>query len=141
MEDPLKEALEIVKAQAGFRPMTADEIVGMVTGLAAKLCCLAGPAESEDAMPGLGLDPKKAFKEKSVTCLECGKAFKIITKKHLATHDLDKAAYLEKHGLKKGTKLIGKELQRNRRKKMTDMKLWEKRGKKADQPAKAKKEA
>jgi len=141
MEDHLKEVLEIVKAQAGFRPMTTDEIVGMVTGLAAKLCCLTGPAEAEEDMPGLGLDPKKAFKEKSVTCLECGKGFKIISKKHLATHGLDKAGYLEKHGLKKGTKLIAKELQRNRRKKMTDMKLWERRTKKADKPAKIKKGA
>jgi len=140
MEDYLKEALEIVKAQAGFRPMTTDEIVGMVTGLAAKLCCLTTSAEIEEE-PGLGLDPKKAFKEKSVTCLECGKGFKIITKKHLATHELDKAGYLEKHGLKKGTKLIAKELQRNRRKKMTDMKLWERRTKKADKPAKIKKGA
>jgi len=139
MDDYLKEALEIVKAQAGHRAMTEDEIGTMVSGLACKLRCLANPCEAAHVEAGLGLDVKKAFKEKSVTCLECGKAFKIITKKHLATHDMELKGYLEKHGLKKGTKLIAKELQRNRRKKMTDMKLWEKR-KKAD-PAKAKKGA
>ena len=135
MDDYLKEALEIVKAQASHRAMTEEEILSIVSGLAAKLRCLANPCAEKEVAVGLGLDPKKAFKEKSVSCLECGKAFKIITKKHLATHDLDPKSYLEKHGLKKGTKLIAKELQRNRRKKMTDMKLWEKR-KKADKPAK-----
>ncbi|MBF0482589.1 MAG: MucR family transcriptional regulator [Desulfovibrionaceae bacterium] len=139
MDDYLKEALEIVKAQAAHRAMAEDEITSMVAGLAAKLRCLSGAGEAAQVEAGLGLDPKKAFKEKSVSCLECGKAFKIITKKHLATHELDLKSYLEKHGLKKGTKLIAKELQRNRRKKMTDMKLWEKR-KKNDAP-KAKKGA
>jgi len=135
MDDYLKEALEIVKAQASHRAMSEDEIGAMVSGLAAKLRCLSNPCEAAHVEAGLGLDPKKAFKEKSVTCLECGKGFKIITKKHLATHGLELKTYLEKHGLKKGTKLIAKELQRNRRKKMTDMKLWEKR-KKADKSAK-----
>jgi len=139
MDDYLKEALEIVKAQAHVRAMTEDEMTSMVAKLAAQLKGILAPAAAETADAGLGLDPKKAFKEKSVTCLECGKTFKIITKKHLAQHGLDSKGYLEKHGLKKGTKLIAKELQRNRRKKMTDMKLWEKR-KKAD-PAKAKKGA
>jgi len=140
MDDYLKEALEIVKAQAAHRAMTEDEIGAMVSGLASKLRCLSNPCEVAHVETGLGLDPKKAFKEKSVTCLECGKTFKIITKKHLATHELDTKSYLEKHGLKKGTKLIAKELQRNRRKKMTDMKLWEKR-KKADKPVIANKVA
>jgi predicted transcriptional regulator len=142
MDDYLKEALEIVKAQAHVRAMTEDEMTSMVAKLAAQLKGILAPASAEAAEVGLGLDPKKAFKEKSVTCLECGKAFKIITKKHLAQHGLDSKSYAEKFGLKKGTKLIAKELQRNRRKKMTDMKLWEKRTKKtADKPAKGKKGA
>ena len=70
---------------------------------------------------------KRSIKEKSIVCLECGKTFKVITKKHLALHGLDAVSYREKWGLKKGTLLTCKELQRARRQKMKDMKLWEKR--------------
>ena len=110
MDDYLKQALEIVKAQASVRVMSEEEITSMVRTLSAP------------AMP-----PAKSIKEKSVTCLECGKTFKIITRKHLATHDLDAESYREKWGLKKHTPLVCKELQRERRKKMKDMQLWEKR--------------
>jgi predicted transcriptional regulator len=75
------------------------------------------------------MDPKKAIKEKSVTCLECGKSFKILTKKHLATHGLAPEEYKEKWGYKKNTPLVCKSLQRERRKKMKEMRLWEKRKK------------
>ena len=61
--------------------------------------------------------------------MECGKTFKILTRKHIASHTLDAAAYREKWGLKKDTPLVCKGLQRERRKKMKDMKLWEKRRK------------
>ena len=58
---------------------------------------------------------------------ECGKVFKLITSKHLAQHGLDADAYREKWGIKCGTPLVCKCLQRTRRKKMNNMKLWEKR--------------
>ncbi|MBI4804867.1 MAG: MucR family transcriptional regulator [Desulfovibrio sp.] len=131
MDDCLKEALDIVKAQAKFRSMTAGEITSMVASLTANLKGIVEPGgcvyESGSAK---GQDPKKAIKEKSVTCLECGESFKVITKRHLITHGLDKKSYLEKHGLKPGTALASKELTRTRRTKMKDMKLWERRTKK-----------
>ena len=30
-----------------------------------------------------------------MTCLECGKTFKILTRRHLASHGMDAAAYRE----------------------------------------------
>lgn len=128
MNDALKEALGIVKAQAGVRVMSEAEIVAMVKNLAGGLQQI----EEGDTLPAveessLGADPKKSIKEKSITCLECGKAFKILTQKHLASHGLNAAEYREKWGLKKDTALVSKGLQRERRKKMKDMKLWEKR--------------
>ena len=54
-------------------------------------------------------------------------AFKILTKKHIATHGLTVEEYRERCGYKKGTPLVCKSLQRERRKKMKDMKLWERR--------------
>ncbi len=127
MDDYLKQALEIVKAQASVRVMSEEEITSMVRTLAASLKMLENaPFEKEEANEPAML-PAKSIKEKSVTCLECGKAFKMITRKHLAAHDLDAETYREKWGLKKNIPLVCKELQRERRKKMKEMQLWEKR--------------
>ena len=132
MEDYLQSALEIVKAQASARPMTEAEIVSMVKSLADGIAAigsgLTAPNDAADTTPAM--DPKKAIKESSVTCLECGKTFKVITAKHLAHHDLTPEAYKSKYGYKKTQALAAKSLVRTRRAKMKDMKLWERRVKK-----------
>ena len=131
MDDSLKEALEIVKAQASVRNMTEEEITSMVKKVAEGIRSLSdGTAMTEEGAIMPAVEPKKAIKEKSVSCLECGKVFKILTKKHLATHGLTADEYRAKYGYKKGTPLVSKSLQRERRAKMKDMKLWEKRKKK-----------
>lgn len=130
MNDYLKGALEIVKAQASVRTMTEDEITTMVQKLAEGIRAIGeGELPDADVYGDSVTDPRKAVKEKTITCLECGKSFKILTRKHLASHGIDAAEYREKWGLKKGTPLVCKSLQRERRKKMKDMKLWEKRRK------------
>lgn len=129
MEEYLKEALEIVKAQASVRTMTEEEITSMVQQLAKGIQTIADGIETE-AEEDAACDPKKAIREKSVICCVCGKSFKIITKKHLASHELTPAEYRERFGYKKNTPLVCKSLQRERRKKMKEMELWKKRGKK-----------
>lgn len=128
MEDYLKEALEIVKAQASVRTMTEDEITSMVQKLAAGIKAIADGDDISTADSAV-VDPKKAIREKSILCCVCGKTFKVITKKHLASHDLTPEEYREKFGYKKKLPLVCKSLQRERRKKMKEMKLWTKRGK------------
>ena len=132
MDDFLKEALGIVKAQASIRIMAEDEIVAMTRRLCSGLKGLSvGETTTDESISEAQSDPRKSIKEKSISCLECGKTFKILTRKHLATHGLDAESYREKWNLKKGTPLVCKGLQRERRKKMKDMRLWEKRRKKA----------
>lgn len=134
MEDFLKEALEIVKAQASVRNMTEEEITSMVRRLANDIRGLvaAGPAVGapEVEVQAPAVDPKKAVRERSIICLESGKSFKILTKKHLSKFGLTPDTYREKWGYPKNMPLVCKELQRERRKKMKEMKLWEKRVKK-----------
>ncbi len=129
MDDYLKEALELVKAQASVRTMTEDDITTMIKRLSDGLKTIGegGQATFKNQEPAV--DPKSAIKEKTVTCLECGKTFKIITKKHLAVHGLTPESYREKWGFKKGAPMVCKSLQRERRKKMKEMRLWEKRQK------------
>ncbi|MEA4856907.1 MAG: MucR family transcriptional regulator [Solidesulfovibrio sp.] len=129
MEEYLKCALEIVKAQASVRTMTDEEITSMVRRLAAGIRDISGDELAGETEQAVDMDPKKAVKEKTVTCLECGKSFKVITKKHLASHGLTPETYKAKHGYKKSMPLVCKSLQRDRRKKMKDMRLWEKKGK------------
>lgn len=136
MDDYLKQALEIVKAQASVRIMSEEEITSMVKNLSHHLRNLEElPMEQEEPAP-VSVSPSKSIKEKTITCLECGKSFKIITKKHLMTHNLDANSYREKWGIKKTTPLVCKELQRERRKKMREMKLWEKRSAEANKKRK-----
>lgn len=128
MDNHLKEALEIVKAQAGVRTMNEDEISSMLQKLARDIRSISESLPSEDAVEeSPGIDPAKAIKEKNIICVECGRAFKLLTKKHLASHNLTPEEYRERCGYKKNTPLVCKALQRERRKKMRDMKLWERR--------------
>lgn len=131
MDDFLKEALEIVKAQATVRTMSEEEILSMVKSLANGIRAISGaPVDENEESSAPSTDPKKAVREKSIICLESGKAFKVLTKRHLAKFGLTPDEYREKWGYPKKTPLVCKELQRQRRKKMKDMKLWEKRIKK-----------
>lgn len=126
MDDYLKEALEIVKAQAKVRTMAENEITSMVQKLSEGIrnVCMGtlSAGEAQSSIP-----VRKSIKEQSIVCLECGKSFKILTKKHLASHGLDADAYREKWGIKRQTPLVCKSLQRERRKQMKTMKLWERR--------------
>ena len=71
MDDFLKEALEIVKAQASQQVMTTEQIADMVSKLSTNLRALStgDVAPSAEAPEALNLDPKKSIKEKSVVCL------------------------------------------------------------------------
>jgi predicted transcriptional regulator len=132
MDDFMKQALDIVKAQASVRTMTEDEIASMVKKIALSIKDMTAGnfiETSPEEIP-LDIEPKKAIREKSILCLECQKTFKVLTKKHLATHNLTPDEYRHKYGYKKGTPLIAKGLSRDRRKKMQEMELWKKKTKK-----------
>lgn len=132
MDDYLKESLELVRAQAKVRVMTAQEIVTMVQNLVHGLKAVmqgAGTAAVVEDASGKAIDPKKAIREKSIICMETGKSMKVITKRHLAKLGLTPEEYRAKWGYPKDLPLVCKELQRARRKKMQDMRLWERRKK------------
>ena len=130
MDDYLKEALEIAKAQASVRVMKEEDVAAFVQKVSQGIRAVAESEQPvEQNREEMALEGRKSVKEKSVTCLECGKNFKVLTKRHLATHGMSTDNYREKWGLKKGTALVSKALQRERRKKMNDMKLWERRRK------------
>jgi predicted transcriptional regulator len=132
MDNYLKEVLEIVKAQASVRTMTEDEIASMIQKLSKGIRSISDTLPEEEQADSAEIDASKAIKEKTITCTECGRAFKLLTKKHLATHGLTPDEYRAKCGYKKGAPLVCKALQRERRKTMREMKLWERRGAKKE---------
>ena len=129
MEDHVKQALEIVKAQASVRNMTEEEINSIIKSLSEGIQKasqeVTEPQAEQEQQPAK--DPKKAIREKSILCLECGKSFKVITKKHLEKHELTPEEYKAKWGYKKNQSLVCKSLARERKKKMQEMELWKKR--------------
>ena len=128
MDEHVKQALEIVKAQAGFRTMGEEEISSMVRSLSTVIRqIMSGESVTVIAAPDTTV---KQISEKSISCLECGKSFKLLTHRHLMSHGITAEEYREKWGYPKDVPLVCKSLQRERRKKMKDMKLWEKRRKK-----------
>lgn len=131
MDSYLALALDIVTMQAKVRNMTEEEITAMVAKLSACIRSLDAGQETvaEDIAPAVLQDAKKAIKERTITCLESGKAFKVLTKRHLAKFGLTPEEYREKWGYPRGLPLVCKALQRERRKKMREMKLWERRAK------------
>ena len=83
----MRHATDIVRIQAGIKEMTAEEITDMLTKVARGIEAAAGGgAPAVEAMRP-AMDAKKSIRETSVTCLECGKRFKVLTKKHLAATD------------------------------------------------------
>jgi predicted transcriptional regulator len=130
MDDYLAAAVQIVTAQARVRVMSEDEMASMVKRLTASIRNIGDNSEAADEPRADPAAAKHSIKEKSVTCLVCGSVFKILSARHLASHGLTPEEYKEKFGLKLKTALVAKSLQRMRKKKMLDMRLWEKRAQK-----------
>lgn len=124
-QDIVQQALEITRAQAGVRPMTAAEVAAYVSELTVALEATMAP---EETPPAPAVDPRNSIGETYVICLECGKKYKVMGYRHLKTHGLTVKDYKSKWGIKKTTSLAAKSLVRLRRKKMQEMRLWERRG-------------
>ena len=78
---------------------------------AAEVTNLVEPDSSESAQV---LDPKKSIQKNKVVCLECGKEFKMLSGKHLASHGLDSKAYRKKYGFPARQPLCAKTLSEKR---------------------------
>lgn len=121
-EEAFAQAMEIACAQAGVKVMAPEDVLAYAKDVAKGILGTVQDSESVRQKPAL--DPAKSIGEKAITCLECGRKFRMMTSRHLQTHGLDADAYREKWGLKKGTALSCKALTRIRRQKMESMQIW-----------------
>ncbi len=111
--------------------MTEEEISSMVQGLSIAISRMIASPEGEGEQGIERSAADRTPRDNAIICLECQNAFKMLTRKHMMSHGLTPAEYREKWGYAKNAPLVCKSLQRQRRKKMKDMKLWEKRRKPA----------
>ena len=110
-------AAEIVAAQASAAKLSAEEINALINQTYESLKNVKADEEGapeEEAAPAM--KPKDSIKQNSVTCLECGKKFKILTKRHLKEHGLTPKEYKAKYGFKARQPLSAKSLSAKRRK-------------------------
>lgn len=125
MDVLIQQAIELTKIQASTREMSEQEMWSMIKGISSGLqAIISRPVEDE--LPEI-VDWKRSIRAKSILCLECGQSFKILTKKHLAKHDLDPVEYRATHGMPKGTPLLAKELSKARRERMKGIQLWKRK--------------
>ena len=120
-------AAEIVQAQAGVSKMTAEELDALIKATYGSLRSVKCDEEDEGEMGAdvPAMDPKKSIKQATITCLECGKPFKILTKRHLKDHDLTPKEYRTKWGFKARQPLAAKYLSAKRRKVAKEQNLGE----------------
>jgi len=133
--DCMEQAMKMVEAQAGVREMTAEGMISMVKDVNMGLSGIIS-GELGDKAQEPAVDPKKAIRKKTITCVECGKTFKTITKRHLESHGLTPTEYREKWGYPKGQPLSCRETAKARSERMKNMELWKKTGKGKRAPAK-----
>jgi len=121
-------AADIVQAQAGVSKLTPEEIDSLIKSTYDSLKSVKSDetSEGEKSTDAPAMDPKKSIKQATVTCLECGKTFKILTKRHLQEHGLSPKEYRAKWGFKARQPLAAKYLSAKRRKVAKEQNLGEK---------------
>ena len=67
--------------------------------------------------------PENSIQRNHVICLECGKAFTLLSNRHLALHGLTPRAYKQKHGLRMTQPLSAQTLSARRRKMARELKM------------------
>ena len=109
---------EIVQSQINTRDMTNDEIKAALNDTFLTLKSLQDaeasglPVEQVDAKPSMS--PEKSIQRNKVICLECGQGIKMLSPKHLKSHELTPKEYRKKYGFSMRQPLCAKSLSERR---------------------------
>ena len=109
--------------------MDLDTYIGELNRVATRFKeAYEGEQPADPAAMQLACNPAEAIGESSITCCICGKRFATLTRRHVEKHGLTIDEYRKICGYKKTLALSCKRLARARRKKMQEMRLWERTG-------------
>ena len=110
---------DIVSAQASHSAMSSEDIIESLRRVfhtLQEVQHLGDIVEPENGGGGGARDPQTSIQRNQVLCLECGKAFKLLSNRHLALHGLTPRAYKHKHGIRMTQALSARTLSTRRRK-------------------------
>lgn len=111
---------ELVQSQINSREMNNEEIKAALHDTFLTLKNLqeaettGAPVEQGEAKPAIS--PEKSIQKNKVVCLECGQSFKLLSPKHLKSHDLTPREYRKKYGFSMRQPLCAKSLSDRRSK-------------------------
>lgn len=111
---------EIVQSQINSKEMSNGEIKAALHDTFLTLKNLHDAETSglplDQAVAKPAMAPEKSIQKNRVICLECGQAFKMLSPKHLSSHDLTPKEYRKKHGFSMRQPLCAKSLSERRSK-------------------------
>ncbi len=107
---------EIVAAQASHSPLTPDDIADSLRKVFQTLKDIQQMGNGSEIDEAISRNPQSSIQRTQVICLECGKAFKLLSNRHLALHGLTPREYKQKHGIRKTQPLSSRALTARRRK-------------------------
>ena len=121
----LEMSTEIIAAQAQHTAMSADEIADCMRSVFNTLRELqqmadglgkSGEDSSEDSLNHLRQNPLKSIQRNQIICLESGKAYKLLSNRHLALYNMTPREYKKKWGIPMTMPLSARSLTNRRRK-------------------------
>jgi predicted transcriptional regulator len=107
---------EIVAAQASHTPLAPEEIAESLRKIFVTLKDIQTQGNGLELEEAVSRDPQSSIQRNQVVCLECGKAFKLLSNRHLALHSLTPREYKQKHGIRMTQALSARTLSTRRRK-------------------------
>ena len=110
---------EIIKSQTTRKQMSTDEIKDALNDTFQALKALqdaeaSGIVVTEPEEINPIVDPKKSIQKNKIVCIECGQEFRMLSPKHLQSHNLTAKEYRKKHGLGSRQPLCAKALSERR---------------------------
>jgi predicted transcriptional regulator len=107
-------AAEIVQAQASVSKLGPEDIDSLIKKTYSSLKAVKLDEEGVEEPTPL-INAKNSIKQATISCMECGKQFKILSRRHLATHNLSPKEYRAKWGFNPKQPLTCKSLSAKRR--------------------------
>jgi predicted transcriptional regulator len=123
----LEIAKDLTLALVGAGRLSAADIQDTLQKTFATLTALKAQEETGASTAVLSqvVDWRKSITRNTITCLECGQAFKQLSVRHLRQHDLDGQSYRAKYGIPGTQPLAARATTARRRQIMLDTKPWE----------------
>ncbi|RMD63778.1 hypothetical protein D6833_05285 [Candidatus Parcubacteria bacterium] len=117
--------VEIVKAQARLMPLSPDRMADSVRRVFQTLQAIYRSEHSAASGEVVFVDPEASIQPHRVICMECGRAFTLLSNRHLALHGLTPRAYKQKYGIRLTQALSAQTLTARRRRLAKELRMGE----------------